>query len=96
MYKADTLSRPPSQAQEQSMMCPLKKKSRDLLRECFTTKGRLEEYSTAQQKDPVCARMREYCESEWPAKEDIPPELAPYFKIKNQLTLCENLLLYNG
>ena len=90
MYTADTLSRAPlastGTVDDVSFEEEVQGFVEGVLQSLPATKGRLEEYSTAQQKDPVCARMREYCESEWPAKEDIPPELAPYFKVKNQLT----------
>ena len=100
MYTADKLSRAPlastGTVDDVSLEEEVQGFVEGVLQSLPATKGRLEEYSTAQQKDPVCAQMREYCESEWPVKEDISPELAPYFKVQNQLTLCENLLLYNG
>ena len=64
MYTADTLSRAPLASSQEEVQGFVE----GVLQSLPATKGRLEEYSTAQQKDPVCARMREYCESEWLGK----------------------------
>lgn len=55
-----------------------------------------ETYKTAQDVDPECSKVKEYCLSRWPSQKDIQPELMPYWKMRNFLNLHENLLLYNS
>ncbi len=38
----------------------------------------------------------EYCRAGWPRREGIDPTLQPYWKVRGSLTICDNLLLYNG
>ena len=58
--------------------------------------ARLEEYSKAQEEDPICSQIRQYCTSQWPPKKFVLPEISPYYQHRNNLTLCGNLLLYNN
>lgn len=53
----------------------------------------LDEIRTAQSQDPVCCKLREYCAKGWPHKTDIPPEIAPYFRNKDSLTVQSDLLV---
>lgn len=57
---------------------------------------RLEAYSQAQKQDPVCFQVREFCKTGWPRKQHVWQELALYWKAKDRLTICDNLLLYNS
>ena len=60
------------------------------------TPQRLGEYRKAQEQDAVCSQVLRYCTTEWPQKKFISPEIAPYFKFKNNLTVCDNMLLFNN
>ena len=53
-------------------------------------------YRQAQEQDEVCTQLREYCKTGWPRKQLIPFNLTPYWKARNSLTICNNLLLYNS
>ena len=59
------------------------------------SKGRLEEYKQAQERDLLLAQVCQYCESEWPEKKLIPPVLIPYYQARNNLTVCNDMLLFN-
>ena len=60
-----------------------------------TTERRLKEYCQAQERDPVCSRAAEYCQSGWPAKQVIEQEHIPYWKVRSFLSMHDHLLLYN-
>ena len=47
-------------------------------------------------KDTECRQAREFCQSQWPRKGSISGQLKPYWKVRSSLTVCEDLLLYNG
>ena len=53
----------------------------------------LQVYHDAQTNDPVCSTLKKYCLEEWPAKSKLPPELRPYWNIKSELSVGDNLLL---
>ena len=59
------------------------------------TPPKLETYRQAQINDLVCARVREYCKSQWPGRDSIKSAVKPYWKVRGSLSLCDNLLLYN-
>ena len=59
------------------------------------SKGRLEEYKEAQERDSLLAQVCQYCESEWPEKKLIPHVLIPYYQARNNLTVCNDMLLFN-
>ncbi len=44
------------------------------------------EYAQAQIDDPTCAKVREYCETQWPSRNSIDSSLKPYWKVKASLT----------
>ena len=51
-------------------------------------------FCTAQINDSVCSRIRQYCLSGWPSKQYIPGELKPYWFVRGELSVCNDLLLY--
>ena len=59
------------------------------------TEGRLNSYRRAQEQDPVCQQVTEYCKSGWPRKGLVTPEMAPYWKARASLTVCDQLLMYD-
>ena len=56
----------------------------------------LEKYRKAQMEDTECRQAREFCQSQWPRKGSFSGQLKPYWKVRSSLTVCEDLLLYNG
>ena len=58
--------------------------------------GSLFRVKTAQAQDPVCSQVRQVCDSEWPEQKFISPTQMPYFKERSHLTVCNNLLLFDG
>ena len=67
-----------------------------LTRTLPASEQRLEMYRQAQEWDEVCTQLREYCKMGWPRKQLIPLSLTPYWKARNSLTICNDLLLYNS
>ena len=57
---------------------------------------RLEMYRQAQEQDEACMQVREYSKMGWPKKQLIPSNLTPYWKARDSLTICNDLLLYNS
>ena len=60
------------------------------------TPQRLQELRQEQMKDPTCSRVREYCKTQWPGRDSVPSAVKPYWKVRGQLTLCEDILLYRS
>ena len=57
------------------------------------TKKCLQVYLDAQQKDPICSTLMKYCLDGWPAKNELSPEVRPYWNIKSELSGGDNVLL---
>ena len=98
LYVADTLSRDPVPHQDPDSQ---QEEVEAFVNSVTTmslpaTKKQLETYSQSQEQDPVCSQVREFCKSGWPKKQLIPEELAPYWKAKDRLTICDGLLQYNS
>ena len=54
-------------------------------------------YRRAQQDDPVCSTIMQYCQSSWPQRKTmVHADLSPFWKTRDYLTVCENLLLYRS
>ena len=60
------------------------------------SKDRLERYCQAQLTDPTCTAVRNYCISGWPRKQTLTKNLLPYWQVRGELSLYENLLLYGS
>ena len=60
------------------------------------TPQRLQEYCRAQEEDPDCVQVKEYCQDGWPEKKLVPLQLMPFWKARSNLTICESLLLYDS
>ena len=60
------------------------------------TPPKLKEYAQTQKDDPVCARVRGYCQEQWPNRDIIDSQLKPYWKVRASLSLVKDLLLYNN
>ena len=45
--------------------------------------------------DSLCSQVIKYCQSSWPEKHMIQSSLKPYWTVRGELTVCNNLLLFN-
>ena len=56
--------------------------------------NRLQQYQDAQETDPTCSSLHQYCTEGWPAKHKLPVVIRPYWGYRASFTLANNLLLY--
>ena len=97
LYTADALSRAPiagSGSEDLSFQEEVETFVDTIEQLLPTTKQRLNTYREAQEKDPVCQQIIEYCRQGWPGKDSVRPDVAPQWKSKEFLTECNRLLLY--
>ena len=90
LYTADTLSRAPVLTHGDSS---LQSEVEAFVNGITQTPQRLDEYRRAQEQDPVCQQIKEYCQQGWPRKGLVKPEVAPYWASHSSLTVCDQLLL---
>jgi len=98
LYAADTLSRAPlreSDAQTLQRQSEVESFINTITSHLPASQQRLQEYQKAQATDPICSRVITYCKSEWP-KCCNDSELKPYWTVRGNLTLHDELLLYGG
>ena len=99
LYTADTLSRAPlredSDAQTLQRQSEVESFINTITSHLPASQQRLRVYQKAQVADPVCSRVTTYCKSEWP-KSCNDPELKPYWTVRGNLSLHDELLLYGG
>ena len=98
LYTADTLSRAPTGKSDDSEK--LLEEEAEFLMEVSVShlpasKGRLEEFKTAQLADHICSKVGNFCQNGWPDKHSIGPDLRPYWQERGKLTIHNNLLLYD-
>jgi len=58
------------------------------------SKNRLDIYCQAQAEDPVCSQLMTFSQTTWPEKHKISGELKKYWMVRDDLTVCDGLLLY--
>ena len=56
----------------------------------------MDTYCHAQEEDPVCLKVMEFCHSGWPNQHFIPAAIKAYWKARNSLSIHNNLLLFNS
>ena len=54
----------------------------------------LAEFYEAQVADTVCSTVINYCQNEWPTKQNTPLQIKLYWQARGQLTVHDDLLLY--
>ena len=57
------------------------------------TEKRLAEIRMKQDQDEVCAKIKQYCDSEWPQSKFIPGAVKPYLPVASQLSVVDGLLM---
>ena len=67
-----------------------------LLSTLLTSQDRLDEYQTAQQEDSTCRQLITFCQQGWPDRPHLKGDLSPYWHVRGDLTLHDNLLLYGS
>ena len=96
LYTVDTLSRAPAD-QAPKLVDEIEIYIHEVVMPALPAgPSRLDAYRSAQAKDPVCGLIMEYCRSGWPRKERIDSRLQQYWRVSGSLTVCEDLLLFNG
>ena len=100
LYTADTLSRVPMRGKDIDPQT-LEKQSEvesfiaTIISHLPASQHRFQVYQKAQAADLVCSRIITFCKSEWP-RSCNDPELKPYWNVKGNLTLHNELLLYGA
>ena len=90
LYTADTLSRAPVVGDKDDS---LQKEVEVFVNAVVeyslpATEQRLNTYRCAQEQDPVCQQAIEHCRKGWPRKGLVKPDIAPYWKVRGSLTVC--------
>ena len=99
LYVADTLSRAPIST---STKCDTSlEELAELAVETHTahlpaSSDTLDEFRREQDSDPFLTCIKGYCTNGWPDKPGTEPKLLPYWEVRGELTLHENLLLCGG
>ncbi|KAL7872233.1 hypothetical protein SRHO_G00072160 [Serrasalmus rhombeus] len=57
------------------------------------TEARLKVIQDKQKEDPICAKLIKYCQTGWPEKHALPPDLGPYWPERETLSIAGELLL---
>ena len=88
LYTADTLSRAPVNDRDANTCSPeeIEVLVREITAALPADSDRLHSYSVAQAEDSVCSELIQYCQSAWPKRNHLPPELKEYWKFRGELT----------
>ena len=54
---------------------------------------KLKEIQQAQEKDEICQQIKKYCLDKWPDKHQVSNAIKPYWSIRGELTIIQNILL---
>ena len=97
LYSADTLSRSPIRGNDnpEDFQEEVEVFFNAIVQGLPTTPKRLKEYKEAQDKDPVCTKVRCYCLMGWPEKKEVDVDIVPYWMVRSALTSKDGLLLYH-
>ena len=95
MYRADTLSRAPiSDTGDTELEEGAEALIEMSISQIPANTSKLEEYRSSQASDPVCSQVRSYCTDGWPNKNSVETALIPYWKVRSELTVGSDLLLF--
>ena len=94
LYTADTLSRAPLSTTD-SQLQDVEWFVESVISALPAKEHRLNEYKVAQDEDPICAQVKQWCAKGWPTKCTTNAELVLFWKVRSSLTLCNQLLLFN-
>ncbi len=57
------------------------------------TEQRLQDIQTHQDRDPICQKLKHYCQHGWPNKSNVQGPIKAYFQVKDELSVHKGLLL---
>ena len=49
-----------------------------------------------QEEDEVCRKLKQFCQTGWPDRREIPEVLKPYYSVLAELTVYKGLLMRNN
>ena len=96
MYTADTLSRAPlstTSSHDTDLQELAELAMTAAVYHLPASKQRLEVYRKAQQEDPQCQVVLQYCRGGWPTESDADPTVRAYWDVRGELTECDGLLM---
>ena len=97
LYTADTLSRAPSSSTENDKNL---ESWQTLMETCTAhlpvSTQRLDEHQRAQNSDPVCSLVSKHCRNCWAGKERVDEVMKPYWEVRGELSMHDNLLLFGS
>ena len=97
LYTADALSRAPIPSSDVTTIDKnIESSVNVLLSQLPASPDRLKEYQCAQQDDPTCSLVITYCKQGWPNRHRVRPECIVYWKVRNKLSIINNLLLFGN
>ena len=102
LYTADTLSRAPLQTFEPTSLSPSNSQEEveafieGIVSTLPASESRLEVYRTAQQTDPICKQVRQYCLTGWPEKKSVEKSVIPYWHKRSHLSIGNDILLHGS
>ena len=99
LYTADALSRAPLPASTDDMTESDKVEYFvGSVTTCLpASSGRLQVYAAGQDSDSICTQVKEYCRKGWPEKKQkVASDIRPYWKVRESLTIANNLLVFNN
>ena len=56
----------------------------------------LTEITQKQEEDEVCKQLKQYCQSGWPRKHQVPETLNPYYSVSSELTIQHGILMHKN
>ena len=94
LVTADTLSRAPLQCpHNDELEEEINLYVENVLLQLPVSDQRLEEVSARIKEDPICKKLVEYCEEDWPSINDLPSFLKPYWSFRGEISLVRRLFL---
>ena len=96
LYTAETLSRKIAQRQiplpiiDENEMNAL---IASVIKALPASDPKLKEIQQAQEKDEICQQIKKYCLDKWPDKHQVSNAIKPYWSIRGELTIIQNILL---
>ena len=95
LHTADSLSRSPLHTGGDPSLSELAQLAMDACTSHLPASHmQLKEYERAQNSDPICSLVINYCRTGWPSKTLINEPIKPYWEAQGNLTLQDNLLLH--
>ena len=98
LYTADALSRAPlkeANPENSDKQVEVESFIATIIASLPASQQRLLRYQNAQAADSICTRIITYCKSGWP-RSCNDSDLKPYWNVRGNLTLHDELLLYEG